>query len=426
MDNLDKKLKVILINYRYFISGGPERYMFNIKSILENNGHKVVPFSVKHKKNEASDFEDYFLGEIGSGEEVYGNEYKRNFRNIFKIISRIVYSFEAQRKLKKLIKDVKPDIIYVLQFQNKISSSVIQASYKAKIPVVQRISDFGHICIDGHFYNYKCGRICEKCLRKSKINAIVDKCGHNSYFVSATKVLALKVIDFLKIRKKINMFVIPAQFTVSKFIEFGIPKEKIVHIPTFFNSESSSIKNIDYQDFFLYFGRIDPDKGLLTLIKSFVNTSYRLIIIGFSIDGYDSFLKDYLKEKNHNITFLGKLDFSAIVPYLETCLCTICPSEWYDNMPNSVLESFAYEKPVIASNLGSLNELVVEKVNGLHFEAGNCDSLRNVIEFMANNRDEVIRMGKNASLKLKNEFSPDLHYDRLIKVFENVITTQQK
>ena len=40
-------MKIILVNYRYFISGGPERYYFNIKEILEKNGHEVIPFSVK-------------------------------------------------------------------------------------------------------------------------------------------------------------------------------------------------------------------------------------------------------------------------------------------------------------------------------------------------------------------------------------------
>lgn len=414
-------MKIVLVNYRYFVSGGPERYMFNIKEILESNGHEVIPFSIKHNQNKSSEYDDYFLDSIGTGDEMYGHEYKKNFGTIIQAFSRMVYSFEAKRKLTKLLFDVKPDIVYVLYFQNKLSCSIIDAAYHLGIPIIQRISDFGHICINNHFYHYQKKKICEKCLYGSSANAITNKCANNSYINSTIKVLALKVHDILKIRDKISAFVIPANFTIIKFIEFGVPKDKIFHVPTFFNFQNENKTEVKYDNFFLYLGRVDPDKGLLTLVKAFENSKYKLTIIGFSIEGYDVYLKEYLKDKNHNITFKGKLEFSEIIPYLENCLCTICPSEWYDNFPNSVLESFAYRKPVIASNLGSLKELVIEYTTGLHFEVGDIKSLRKKIEFMIENKNEVIRMGNNAYDKLKNEYSSQIHYNKLIEVFENIL-----
>lgn len=389
--------------------------------ILENNGHKVIPFSVKHNLNEFSEHESYFLEAVGVGEEIYGHEYGKDPKTTLKVLSRIVYSFEAKKKFKKLLIKEKPDIIYVLQFQNKISCSVIDIGYKLGIPIVQRISDFSHICIDAILYQYQKKEICEKCLHGSKINAVINKCANNSLITSAVKVLALKVHDILKIREKITSFIIPANFTVTKFIEFGIPKEKIFHIPTFFNFKNENTENIEYQDYFLYVGRIDPDKGLFTLIKAFENTKYKLIVVGYSIEGYDSNLKEYLDNKKHNITFTGKLEFSKIIPLFEKCLCTICPSEWYDNFPNSVLESYAFRKPVIASNLGSLNELVIENKTGIHFEPKNHISLRKVVDFMYNNKSEVIKMGENGYETLKNDFSQKLHYDKLMQVFGDAI-----
>jgi hypothetical protein len=53
-------MKVVLVNYRYFISGGPERYLFNIKSLLEENKHIVIPFSVKHPRNVSNEFSIFF------------------------------------------------------------------------------------------------------------------------------------------------------------------------------------------------------------------------------------------------------------------------------------------------------------------------------------------------------------------------------
>ena len=59
-------MKIILVNYRYFFSGGPERYMFNIKQLLEDVGHEVIPFSVKHNRNAKTPYEKYFLSPIGN------------------------------------------------------------------------------------------------------------------------------------------------------------------------------------------------------------------------------------------------------------------------------------------------------------------------------------------------------------------------
>lgn len=408
------------------MSGGPERYLFNIIDILKQNGHEVVPFSVNHNDNEPSEYDKYFLDPIGDGSEIYGYEYKKNIATIWQAITRVIYSFKAKKSIKKLLEDVNPDLVYVLQFQNKLSCSVIDAAYAKKIPIVQRISDFGHICIDNILYRYDNNTICESCLNGSKLNAIKNKCANSSYINSAIKVAALKVHDYLKIRDKISFFVFPSKFTASKFHKFGIELSKINHIPTFFNTSNISNTVVEYNDYFLYVGRVDPDKGLLTLVKAFINTPYKLVIIGFSIDGYDNILKDFLKDKNHNITFTGKLEFAEISYYLKTCLCTICPTEWYDNMPNAVLESYAFKKAVIASNIGSLQDLIIDKKTGLHFKTQNVEDLYEKVAYLYTNQETARFMGENAYNKLMTENSTENHYNQLIKLFNSAITQKAK
>lgn len=285
---------------------------------------------------------------------------------------------------------------------------------------MQRISDFGHICANNILYIYQKNQVCERCLRGSRINAIKYKCVGNSYANSLLKVMALKIQDFRRTTKKISGFIIPAEFTAQKFREFGISKDKIHCIPTFFNTSNEGGKAITYGDFFLYFGRVDRDKGILTLVKAFESTEYKLVIIGSSIDGYDEIVKKYLEGKSHRISFLGKMDFKDIMPYLESCLCTLCPSECYDNMPNSVLESYAYCKGVIASRLGTLIDLVPDKQTGLHFTCGDYIDLRAKVRYLFENREEAMKFGKNGKEKLKGEYSENLHYEKLIQVFKSV------
>lgn len=330
-------MKIVIVNYRFFISGGPERYLFNIIEHLERLGHTIIPFSIINNNNNESKYSSYFLTKIYKGADVYFKDYsKRNFKILFKVFFRFFYSFEAKKKLSKLILDTKPDIIYILQFQNKISCSIFDAAKKYNIPIVQRISDFGLICANSHFYLLKSGSVCELCLHSSKINAIINKCVFNSYLYSTLKVLSLKLQEILSIVDKIDCFVVPSLFTINKLIEYKIKPDKLHHIPTFFNTTNilNNTSCIKYNDFALYVGRIEPEKGLMTLIQAFENTTYSLKIIGTSQSGFDVYLKNYLIGKTHNIEFIGWKSFNEIQFFLSTCLFTIVPSEWYDNMPN--------------------------------------------------------------------------------------------
>jgi len=416
-------VKIILINYRYFVSGGPERYMFNIKEVLEKNGHTVVPFSIKNQNNLSSEYEKYFIKPVSKAEAVYFSEYnKSNIITAFRSFLRMFYSFEAKRKLNQLIRVVKPDIIYVLHYQNKISASIFDAAKKSKIPVVHRISDFGLICSNALFYRPIQKDICERCLNGSRMNAVVNKCVHDSRVYSFIKAASLKFQQTLKIREKIQFFVVPSLFTIEKLKIYGLPASKVAHIPTFFNFQSiSEAPEISYEPFALYIGRIEPEKGLRTMVKAFEGTGFNLKIIGFSASGFDDELKNYLKNKNENIEFLGRKSFNEIQDYLRKCAFTIVPSEWYDNFPNTILESYAFRKCVIATNIGSLKEMILNGETGLLFKIKDYGDLREKITYLFNNSDECRRLGSNAFARLSTEYSEKEHYTKLMKIFSSVI-----
>ena len=213
---------------------------------------------------------------------------------------------------------------------------------------------------------------------------------------------------------------IPSSFTQWKLNEYGIPKEKLNHIPTFFNLKEEN-PLVEYKPFVLFVGRIEKQKGLMTLVKAFEGTDYNLKIIGFSNDGYENELKSYLQGKKHNIEFLGKMSFEEIVPYLKSCLCTVVPSEWYDNFPNVILESFAYKKAVVATDFGSLPELVHNHQTGLTFKYADVEDLRDKISYLFKHQDEAQAMGEEGFRNILSYYSPNEHYKQLIRLFETIL-----
>ena len=157
-------MRILLVNYRYFISGGPEKYMFNIKKMLEDNGHEVIPFSIHSNKNVETEYSKYFVEPIGSRDATYFEECKKTPKVIWQMLTRSIYSTEVEKAIKKEIKDVKPDLVYIIHFVNKLSPSVICGAKKMGVPVVLRLSDYFLLCPRFDFmYNKK---PCEECLTK--------------------------------------------------------------------------------------------------------------------------------------------------------------------------------------------------------------------------------------------------------------------
>lgn len=412
-------MKIALVNYRYFVSGGPERYLFNIKSLLEAQGHQVIPFSVQNKRNVHTEYEPLFLSPIGKGDEVYFSDYKKTLKDWIKGFARMTYSFEAKRTFRKFLKEVKPDVVYILYFQSKISCSIVDVAYKMHIPIVQRISDYSMLTPCSILFDPEKKFICEKCF-KSNLYAIKNKCTYNSKIYSSVRVFALWIQKIVGTRKKINKFIFPSQFTMNKYIEGGFPKDKLIYLPTPFNDNVlRKDLEIKYEPFALYIGRIDPDKGLDTLLDAFIGTKNNLKIIGFSsVKGYQEHLEKKLEGKIHNIEFLGKMNFDEMQMYLSKCLFTIIPSEWYDNLPNTLLESYALKKCVIATNIGSLSENVIENETGLLFKYKDANDLLNKVEELFISTEKTIAMGNKARDLIEQKFNSKNHVEKLVELFD--------
>lgn len=411
-------MKILIVNYRYFVSGGPEKYLFNIKELLEQNGHTVYPFSVHSNKNVKTEYDKYFVNPIGGRDAVYYEDCKKTPKTIWQMLTRSIYSVEVKKALKKMIADVSPDIVYIIHFVNKLSPSVIDAAKEMGVPVVLRLSDYFMLCPRFDFLHNK--KICEDCIDKGYRSCIKKRCVKNSLSASFVRVFSMKVHNWIKIYDKIDAFVTPSLYLKEKLKLIGIKSERIHHIPTFYMGDPES--NATIGEYGLYFGRISEEKGVDILVDAYekIDKSFKLKIVGDDTTQLAIKLKQYVKDKNiDNIEFLGFKQGAELRKYINEAKFVIIPSIWYDNMPNVALESFALGKPVIASNIGSLPELVQHDINGYLFEPGSIEELIECIMKMQDNQN-VLKMGHNAQKIAQEKFSAQLHYNRLIELFESL------
>lgn len=408
-------MRVIIVNYRFFIAGGPERYMFNFMAAAERMGIEVIPFSVQNPQNKKTAYASYFAKP--RADALMFADTKFSLRNLYGIFRATVWNLDAERRLGKLIRDTKPDAVYILHEVNHLSPSVIRAVKREGIRVVHRISDFFMFCARSDFL-YE-NEICEACLQGHYKKAIMRRCVKGTGAGTLLRVLAMKLYQWNGVFRDVDLFVTPSAFTKRKLLEGGVPQNKVVHIPTFIDSRSV-IPCYTHDHYFLFLGRMAKQKGTIYAIKAMSrlkNSNYVLKITGSLSDTEEDLeLRHAIREYHleDKIVFTGFLAGKELDNLIDHAVCIVCPAIWYENMPNTVLEAYAHGKPVVASRIGSLEEIVENEKTGFLFPPKDADALANELRKFIEDGTLSGRLGKNARKKCEEEYNEAIHMKKVI------------
>lgn len=406
-------------NYYYYLRGGSERVFFEHMKLLTSKGHQVLPFSVKDAHNFETEFERFFVQSM---------DFSDNQSLIRKIRTalRIIYSLENKRKIEALIETYPPDVTHFHNIYHRISPSVLQIVKSRDIPVLLTVHDYKLIC--PVYRLYRDSAVCELCKGKRFYHCLVHRCNKGSMILSLVSCTELYIHNLLNLwSDKVDYFITPSQFMKHKLIEFGFDERKIVHIPNFIYVDDY-IPNYDSENYLIYFGRLSDEKGIPTMIKAFEllnSKKTELLIVG---DGpLRTQLEAEVKTKGlGNIKFLGYLAKDRLLPVLGGAMASILPSEWYENAPMSVMESFAMGKPVIGARIGGTEEMIEDGMNGYLFESGNPEDLAEKISLLlSKTKEDVIEMGMLARKKAEEKYNAESHYHKLMSLYDKVLSEKE-
>lgn len=172
---------------------------------------------------------------------------------------------------------------------------------------------------------------------------------------------------------------------------------------------------------FGFVGRLNYSKGVDILINAFetlINKGYdiTLAIAGNGSDENQLLEMVSQKKLTNKITFLGKLPYLQIAPFLAGCYCMVLPSR-SDNLPTVVIEAMSTKTPVIAARVGGVAELIKDGENGLLFSANDVAGLANAMEQLINNNHLRTTLAINALASFNNNYSIENYTDRFCKIF---------
>jgi glycosyltransferase involved in cell wall biosynthesis len=341
-----------------------------------------------------------------------------------------VWSRRTYRELKALLAREKPDIAHFHNIFYLITPSAYYACREAGVPVIQTLHNFRFFCINGLLM--RDGKVCEECIGKSPWRGVKYGCYRNSRIYSLPIAFADATHRSLKTwEKKIDAFIALTDFGKKKYIECGLPKKRIFVKPNFLaNAPEPKYSNDGYA---VFLGRISAEKGLSVLINAFQHLSVLTPnplpntqnLIHLKIIG-DGPLSENLQEtvksgKIQGIEFTGRKSFPDAMELLCNSRFMIMPAIWYETFSLIGMEAFACGKPVIASRLGAMAELVEDGKTGLLFEPGNADDLASKIKWMLENEHACIEMGKNARKVFKEKYTAEKNFEILMKIYQKVI-----
>jgi len=411
-------MKILMIEKFYFVKGGVERYMFDLIKLLEQNGHEVIPFSMKHERNESSIYSKYFVNKIEFN-------LTSNFAKIINFprsVVRVIYSFHAKRKLRKLLRQVRPDVAHLHMIDHQISPSVIHVLKKNGIPIIQTSHHCKLFCPSYLCYIAHKNEICERCIDGKFYNAVLQRCHKHSLAASLLVSIESYLHRFIKIYDNIQYFHVPSSYMGRMLKKSGVDPKRISHQFLTLNLENYPFSPSN-SGYYVYFGRLSVEKGVMSLLKAVekLADSTPCYIIGEGPQREE--LEKYAEDKKlHQVKFLGYKHQDELREIVAKSLFVVVPSECYDNSPVTIYESYALGKPVIGSITGGIPEFIDDGQNGFLFEMGNVDLLAEKLKLMLGNPEKLQEFGLKVRQFAERHFSWDTHYKFILELYNKAIS----
>lgn len=381
--------RVLIVHNAYQHRGGEDSVVAEEIALLESRGHQV---------------ETYFR----HNDDIAG-------LSALVVAQQTLWSSRTSHDLAKQIRNIRPDIIHVHNSFPLISPSLYWAAEQAGVPVVQTLHNFRLMCLNALFL--RDGQVCEDCLGHSPWRGVARACYRGSRAASAVLTGMLVLHRGMgTYRNKVARYIALNGFCRNKFIEAGLPAERVVVKPNFvdFAPPEPALRAG-----LLFVGRLSVEKGVTTLAAAMARLPEAAVRVAG--EGPEAAVLEGVA----GVTRLGSLPGEIVRHEMSRAVALVVPSIWYENFPRTIVEAFACCLPVIASRIGALAEIVRDGETGLLFEPGNAQDLASKMAWAQGHPEQMAEMGRKARAQYEAEFSAEVNYQRLMEIYDGVLAERR-
>ena len=389
-------MNVLMVHNHYLSPGGEDESTEAEERLLRDHGHHVESLRVSNQ----------IIQSIGRLRTAAGT----------------IWSGSAYHLVRERLRQRKYDVMHVQNFFPLFSPSIYYAARAEGIPVVQTLRNYRLLCPKASFFRN--GKVCEDCMRAAiPWPSVAHACYQGSRAGTAVVASMLTVHRLLRTwSNAVDVFVALTEFAKRKFVEGRLPEGKILVKPNFVYPDVSV--GGGEGEYCIFVGRLAPEKGIGTLLKTWerLNQKFVLKIIG---DGPLAQQVSDAARKMCNVEWLGQRKKEEVHSLVAHACCLIFPSEWYEGMPRTVIESLAVGTPVVAANLGAMREMVRDGENGILFEAGDDRDLECVLNRFLNNRELASSMRRSAREDFECKYTAQRNLPLLMNVYNLAMRARQ-
>jgi len=386
--------KLLSLNSYHYRRGGSDVVYLEHDAMFAALGWQTACMSMHHPKNLVSPWDEFFVDELEMGGDY-------SMLRKLGMAGKVIYSNEARHKVLALLDRFTADVAHVHCIYHHLSPSVLPALKSRGVATVMTAHDLKLACPAYKMFNSQ--GVCERCKGGNLTHVVRQRCLHGSLAVSSLVMVESWLHRAWGIyRKHLDAVVAPSQFYRNKLVEWGWPAEIIEVIPNFADAQNFR-PEFEPGLGFVYFGRLSPEKGLLTLIRAAQAAQVPLTLIG---TGPQENELRVLAGSSTNIEFAGYQSGHALWDRVRAARAVVLPAEWYENAPMSVMEAYACGKPVIGANIGGMAEVIEPGVTGWLFTSAAEDELAaRLADVAALPAIAVRRVGEAARHKVATQFT---------------------
>ena len=406
-------MRILYCNKYNFPFSGTEVYMFELMDLMRAQGHEVALFSMADPRGQSTPYDRHFLPNI---------DFKNPTLGLFaraKLAAHVIYSTDARRRLRRVIAEFRPDVAHVRNIYHHLSPSILWELKAQGVPVLYHLNDFKLLCPT---YNMVAkGHACERCRGGHFRHVLTEGC----YSGPPGSALLLMAEAYFHrwlgtYQKCIDHFLTPSRFAKEKLVQNGFNAQKISVLPHFQKLPAQALPGAGPNAPVLYFGRLSPEKGVADLLWALKHLP--LVQLQIAGDGpqrteLETLARDLCLT---NVKFAGHVGRKVLDYMIASARFTILPSRAYETLGKTILESYAWGRPVIASDLGSRRELVDQGETGMLYPAGNVEQLGKAISFLVERPELAAQMGVTGRRFVEAQHAPEAHYRALMSLYTHM------
>jgi glycosyltransferase involved in cell wall biosynthesis len=399
-----------MVNTYHYRRGGDSAYALNLETELRARGVDVATFAMRHPDSEPSAESGFFAEELD-----YPDLLRRGgLRNSWRVLQNSIYNREARASLGRLL-DARPcDVAHVHSVMHHLTASVILEFYARSIPVVWTLHDLKSVCPTSLFL--RDGKVCEECAGGRFYNALRHRCKRGSFGASTIVTAELYLHRLWRVYERADLLIAPSRFLRDKLIESGLRPKRIEVLHNYVSTADTE-PQFEPGSYVLYVGRVSREKGVATLMQACLRSGVPLRIAGTG-EALEE-LRD-LASGDPLVSFEGYVTGESLAELYRNAGLIAVPSECQENCPLVVLEAFASGKPVLASRLGGLVELVDSHGVGELLEPGSTGAWSSSIARWMKDPELRTETGRRAREYAEVAFSPRRHMDQIQRFYEEV------